>query len=150
MNSTDAILAQNKIITQQMEALTQQMEKLPQQLQAVQASQAINCQAPILRCDFCGGNHVNGNCSQQTAVGTTTEEVQYMGNSGRQNGEQGSFPNNAPQGWRNPPNQPWGWKQDTGNSGRQLMFQQQQPTLYERTSNLEETLEKFMQTSLTN
>jgi len=30
------------------------------------------------------------------------------------------------------------------------MFQQQQPTLYERTSKLEETLEKFMQTSLTN
>jgi len=30
------------------------------------------------------------------------------------------------------------------------MFQQQQPTLYDRTSKLEETLEKFMQTSLTN
>jgi len=29
------------------------------------------------------------------------------------------------------------------------MFQQQQPTLYDRTSKLEETLEKFMQTSLT-
>jgi len=32
LNSIDAILAQNKIITQQMEALTQQMSKLPQQL----------------------------------------------------------------------------------------------------------------------
>ena len=137
-----------------MEALTQQMAKLPQQLQAqqlqaVQASQAVNYQAPILRCDFCGGNHVNGNCSQQTVVGTTTKKVQYMGNSGRQNGQQGNFPNNASQGWRNPPNQPWGWKQDTGNSGRQPMYQQQQPTLYERTSKLEETLEKFVQT-LTN
>jgi len=30
------------------------------------------------------------------------------------------------------------------------MFQQQQPTLYKRTSKLEETLKKFMQTSLTN
>jgi len=75
-------------------------------LQAVQASQAVNYQAPILRCDFCGGNHVNGNCSQHTVVGTTTEEVQYMGNSGRQNDQQGNFPNNASQGWRNPPNQP--------------------------------------------
>ena len=113
LNNTDAILAQNKIITQQMEALTQQMAKLPQQLQAqqlqaVQASQAVNYQAPILRCDFCGGYHVNGNCSQQTVVETTSEEVQYMGNSGRQNGQQGNFPNNAPRGWRNPPNQPWG------------------------------------------
>ena len=90
------------------------------------------------------------NCSQQTAVGTTTKEVQYMANSGRQNVQQGNFSNNAPQGWRNPPNQPWGWKQETENSGRQPMFQQQQPTLYDRTSKLEETLEKFMQTSLTN
>ena len=68
MNSTNAILAQNKIMTQQMEALTQQMAKLPQQLQTqqlqvVQASQTVNYQAPILRCDFCGENHVNGNCS---------------------------------------------------------------------------------------
>ena len=150
MNTNDAILAQNKIMTQQMESLTQQMAKLPQQLQAIQASQAVNYQAPLLRSDFCGGNHANGNCSQQTAVGTTTEEVQYMGNSARQNGQQGNFPNNAPQGWRNLPNQPWGWKQETGNSGRQPMFQQQQPTLYERTSKLEETLEKFIQASLTN
>ena len=30
LNSTDAILTQNKIMTQQMEALTQQMAKLPQ------------------------------------------------------------------------------------------------------------------------
>jgi len=30
------------------------------------------------------------------------------------------------------------------------MFQQQQPTLCDRTSKLEETSEKFMQTSLTN
>jgi len=30
------------------------------------------------------------------------------------------------------------------------MHQQQQPTLYDKTSKLEETLEKFMQTSLTN
>jgi len=49
-------------MTQHMEALTQQMTKLPQQLQAIQASQDINYQAPLLRCDFCGGNHVNGNC----------------------------------------------------------------------------------------
>jgi len=73
-----------------------------------------------------------------------------MGNPGRQNGQQENFPNNASQGWRNPSNQPWEWKQEMGNSGRQPMYQQQQPTLYDRTSKLEETLEKFMQTSFTN
>jgi len=56
-------------MTHQMEALTQQMAKLQQQLQAqqlhvVQASQTVNYQAPLLQCDFCGGNDVNGNCSQ--------------------------------------------------------------------------------------
>jgi len=35
LNTTDALLAQNKILTQQMEALTKQMAKLPQQLQVV-------------------------------------------------------------------------------------------------------------------
>jgi len=69
LNTIDAILAQNKIMTHQMEALTQQMAKLQQQLQAqqlhvVQASQTVNYQAPLLQCDFCGGNDVNGNCSQ--------------------------------------------------------------------------------------
>jgi len=36
LSTTNAILTQNKIMTQQMEALTQQMAKLMQQLQAVQ------------------------------------------------------------------------------------------------------------------
>jgi len=33
LNTTNAFLAQNKILTQQMETLTKQMAKLPQQLQ---------------------------------------------------------------------------------------------------------------------
>jgi len=41
LNTTDAILAQNKTLTQQMKALTQQMAKLPQQFQAVQSAQAV-------------------------------------------------------------------------------------------------------------
>ena len=41
LNTTDVILAQSKIMTQQMEALTQQMAKLPQQLQAVQAARML-------------------------------------------------------------------------------------------------------------
>jgi len=138
-------------MTQQIEALNQQMIKLSQQLQVVQAEQNVNYQTPPLCCDFCGGNHANGNCSQQTTWGATrAEEVQYMGNPGRQNGHQGNYPNNAPQGWRNPANQPWEWKQETGNSSRQLVYQQKQPTLYDKTTKLEETLEKFMQASLSN
>jgi len=32
------------------------------------------------------------------------EEVRYMGNPGRQAGQQVNYPNNAPQGWRNTEN----------------------------------------------
>jgi len=38
-NTSNARLAHNQILTQQLEALTTQMANLPQQLQAVQSSQ---------------------------------------------------------------------------------------------------------------
>jgi len=60
LNTTDARLAQHKILTQQIEALTNQMAKLPQQLQVVQSSQN---QSQPMSCDFCGDNHLNGQCS---------------------------------------------------------------------------------------
>jgi len=49
LNTTNALLAQNKISTQQMEVLTKQMTKLPQQLQVVQSSQN---QSQLMSCDF--------------------------------------------------------------------------------------------------
>jgi len=73
----------------------QQMAKLPQQLQAIQFVQPVTYHNPSLHCDFCGGNHLNGNCSQQSVGG---EKVQYMGNPGRQASQQGNYQNNAPQG----------------------------------------------------
>jgi len=144
LSTTDAILAQNKILTQQIEALTKQMSKLPEQLQVVQTSTS---QQPM-RCDFCGGDQPNGHCSYQNS---SQGEVQYVSNQGRP----GNFSNNNnfSQGWRNNPNQNFGWKQDAGPSNRQPPYQQQQqhyPSVHDRTSKLEDTLEKFMQASLTN
>ncbi|XP_027903621.1 uncharacterized protein LOC114163516 [Vigna unguiculata] len=144
LSTTDAILVQNKILTQQIEALTKQMSKLPEQLQVVQSSPS---QQPM-RCDFCGGDHPNGHCSYQSS---SQGEVQYVSNQGRP----GNFSNNNnfSQGWRNNPNQNFGWKQDAGPSNRQPPYQQQQqhyPSVHDRTSKLEDTLEKFMQASLTN
>jgi len=54
----DALLTQNKILTQQIEQLTTQMDKLPQHLYVVHSSQSFWC-------DFCGGDHPNGHCSYQ-------------------------------------------------------------------------------------
>ena len=132
LGSQDALLAQNKIITQQIEALTQQMAKLPQQLQSLQVpSQQVQ---HVLRCDLCGGEHSNGFCQEPTS---SHEEVQYMGNQGRQGNQ--FIP--QPQGWRNNGN-----FNNAGSSNRPP----QNPPLYERTSKLEDTLTQFIQVSMTN
>jgi len=110
LSTSNAILAQNKILTQQIEALTKQMSKLPQQLHALN-SPSIQNQA--LKCDFCGGDHLNGQCSYQNP---SEEEVQYMNNQVRQGGFAYNYPNNMTQGWRNNRNQGFGWKQEVGSS----------------------------------
>jgi len=133
-------------LTRQIEALTKQMSKLSQQLHAVNSSSNQN---QALKCDFCGGDHLNGQCSYQNP---SEEEVQYMNNQGRQGGFSSNYPNNMAQGWRNNSNQGFGWKQEDGSSNRQAPYQQQPhyPSIHERTSKLEDTFEKFMQASLSN
>jgi len=93
LNTLDAILAHNKIITQQLEALTTQMAKLSQQLQEGQFFESQN--QPI-RCDFCEGDHPNGHYCYKN--NSSEAKVNYMSNQGRQ----GGFSNNKnyPQGWR--------------------------------------------------
>jgi len=75
LNTSDALLAHNKIPTQQIETLTAQMAKLSQQLQVVQLSQS---QSKSIKCGFCGGNHHNGHCYYQN--NSYEEKVNYMGN----------------------------------------------------------------------
>jgi len=70
-----------------------------------------------------------------------------MGNQGRQGGFAGNFQNNMSQGW-------WGnQNQGFGASNRQPYFQQHQQsssTQDRATIELKETLEEFMQASMTN
>ena len=113
LSTSDEILAQNKILTQQSETLTKKMSKLPQQLHAVNSS---SIQNQDLKCYFCGGDHLNGQCSYQNPF---EEKVQYMNNQGRQGEFSSNYPNNMAQGWRNNPNQGFGWKQEAGSSDRQ-------------------------------
>jgi len=56
------------------------MSKLAQQLHAVNFPLTQN---QALKCDFCGGDHLNGQCSYQNP---SEEEVQYMNNQGGQGG----------------------------------------------------------------
>ena len=139
MNTTDALLVQNKILTQQLEQLTAQMTQLPQKLHVVQSLQSQNVP---LWCDFCGGDHLNGHCSYQNNA--FEAEVNYMGNQGRQ----GGFSNNYSQGWKNNQNQNFGWKRDYNSSNKQGPFQQRHqsnsPSILDRMNKVEDVLSKIV------
>ncbi|KAG2381148.1 uncharacterized protein HKW66_Vig0254650 [Vigna angularis] len=138
LSAQDVLLAQNKLLSQQMELLTQSMAKLPQQLQALQAQSQPHHQ--VMRCDFCGDDHPNGHC--QVPGSSQSEEVNYMGNQGRQNFFNNSFPNPANQGWR----------QAQGASGSRNSYQpgQQYASQNDRTAKLEDALQMFIQQSIQN
>ena len=115
LDTQNAILAQNKLLTQQIEAFTKQIGQLPQQFQkggSQKTHQAHQVQQ-VLRCDFCSGDHQNGHylalgdCQQE-------EKAHYLYNQGRpQQNFQGNY-----QGYRGGSglNQPYGWKQKNNNA----------------------------------
>jgi len=73
LNSHDAILAQNELLTQQLEALTKQISRIPQ-LQSVQATQFGAQQ--VLSCALCGGGHPSNQCFMLDGF---QDEMNYMG-----------------------------------------------------------------------
>uniref|UniRef100_A0A151UHG2 Retrotransposon gag domain-containing protein n=1 Tax=Cajanus cajan TaxID=3821 RepID=A0A151UHG2_CAJCA len=123
LGSQDALLAQNKLLSQQIEALTKQVARIPQQLQSTQHQ--------VLSCDLCGLNHPHGQCID--TFPSHGEEVNYMGNQARQGGNYGG---NYGKNWQSHPST--GWNQnDIAQSSRPSM---QRPNLYDRQSKLEETV----------
>nr|KYP32881.1 hypothetical protein KK1_046325 [Cajanus cajan] len=144
LSTQDVVLAQNKILSQQIEALNQQMDKLPQQLQAMQSNSPPMQQ--VLSCDFCGGDHPNGYCAESS--NSQGEEVNYMENQGRQNFSQHPYPQNSNKGWRN--NYAGNKPDMNASSSSRPPHQHQNPPLYERTTKLEDTLQQFMQLSMSN
>jgi len=127
--SYDALLAQNKIMTQQLEAL---MKKLSQRkISEMFLKLNTNNSCKIVSC----GDHTNGQCAMQN---TSQEEANYMGNTSRQG--------NYNQGWRPHPSMG-----QAGPSNRPPPQQfQQHPSLADRTSKIEDTLNQFMQVSISN
>ncbi|XP_020238291.1 uncharacterized protein LOC109817457 [Cajanus cajan] len=74
LSTNDAILAQNKLLSQQIEALTKQMAKVPQQLHAIASSSTQSNSS--LKCDFCGGDHPNGHCSDYPSMHERTSKLE--------------------------------------------------------------------------
>jgi len=138
LSSQDALLAQNKLLSKQLEALTETLSKLPTQLHASQPLPSSVLQ--VTGCTLYGGAHGSGFC---IPTEETSHEVNYMGNQPRQNFNAGGFsgfqhgqPYQQQNKWRtHPGNQ---FNKDQG--GPPNRPQQQGPSLYERTTKLEETL----------
>ncbi|XP_020202308.1 uncharacterized protein LOC109788081 [Cajanus cajan] len=129
----DALLAQNKLLYQQIEAFTKQVAQIPQQLQSTQHQ--------VLSCDLCGLNHPHR--KYINTFPSHGEEVNYMGNQARQGGNYGG---NYGKNWQSHPS--IGWNQnDIAQSSRPPM---QRSNLYDKQSKLEKILNQFMQVSISN
>ncbi|XP_014517227.1 uncharacterized protein LOC106774697 [Vigna radiata var. radiata] len=70
LTTEDALLAQNKLLSQQLDNLSKIIAQLPKELRNVsQAQQQL--------CDLCGSDHVNGQCAFPEKA---QEEANYLGN----------------------------------------------------------------------
>src|SRR3954469_10505843 len=144
LNTNDAILAQNKIISQQVELLTKQMSKLPQQMKEIHGMQMTS---QVASCELCKGDHPTGFCPPLEG-----EEVNYV--------------NNQHQGYqRQPPYQHQGYQRNNqgfqpsrfNNQHNQHQSPYQSPNSQGQgqqpqggSSKLEDTLNQFMQVSMEN
>ena len=79
LTSQDALLAQNKLLSKQLEALTETLSKLPTQIHSMQSLPSTVLQ--VAGCAICGGAHNYGCCIPNEEP---THEVNYMGNQTRQ------------------------------------------------------------------
>ncbi|XP_058784897.1 uncharacterized protein LOC131659769 [Vicia villosa] len=144
LNTNDAILAQNKILSQQVELLTKQMSKLPQQMKEIHEMQMTS---QVASCELCKGDHPTGFCPPPE-------------------GEEVNFVNNQHQGYqRQPPYQHQGYQRNNqgfqpsrfNNQHNQHQSPYQSPNPQGQGqqsqgggSKLEDTLNQFMQVSMEN
>ncbi|KAI4346011.1 hypothetical protein L6164_013094 [Bauhinia variegata] len=102
VDTLNALLAQNKIMTQQLANLSKKVEGL--NICAVSI--------PSISCDFCGDKHSSGECPGNMFGESSQEQVNYLGNPPRPQND--PFSNTYNPGWRNHPNFSWG---NQGNQG---------------------------------
>ncbi|CAJ2661681.1 uncharacterized protein LOC123886209 [Trifolium pratense] len=138
LGTGDAVLAQNKLISQSLEEITKQLSKLPQQMKEMQEGSSKPKQ--VAYCQLCTGDHPTGHCPP------ADEEVNYMGNQQRQ----APYQNNSGYQRGGNSNHGQGWRQDVGTSNRQKQYESynQPPPQQNQNSNLEETMNKFMEMTM--
>ncbi|WVY97116.1 hypothetical protein V8G54_029267 [Vigna mungo] len=128
VNTLDAILAQNKLLTQQITDLTQKM--------GIMQANIVNTRSP--GCDFCGGMHQNGECQ------ATYQDAQFNAVGQQQN----QFSTNFNENWRPQQTRPWSNPIQYNLPRPPYQYQAQPNNQGNRMSLLENALEKLtMQTS---
>jgi hypothetical protein len=75
LEASDAELAQNKLLTQQMEAMQKEMRAMPKQI--LDSFQKEGGTSQVNICELCTGDHPIGFCP---APGSFEEEVNFVGN----------------------------------------------------------------------
>jgi len=95
MSQVQALFTQNKEMQQQIASLTKQLGQVQKTTSAL-ASSSSGPSTSELKCDFCGGNHRNGECAM-----SSEEQVNFV------SGGQRSYQRNYNQGLRNHPNFSW-------------------------------------------
>ncbi|XP_027338037.1 uncharacterized protein LOC113851968 [Abrus precatorius] len=125
--SIEALFVQNQLQNQQ---FSEQIATLTQQISNMQTGSMLT---PQLNCDFCGGNHANGDCDPKTVE--QADQISYMNNYKR---SQQPYPP-APQSQQ---------QYFQGNSSAQFQKNQGYPNtrpLSEKVNRIEETLLQFIQ-----
>ncbi|XP_058761462.1 uncharacterized protein LOC131634855 [Vicia villosa] len=144
LNTNDSILAQNKILSQQVELLTKKMSKLPHQMKEIHGMQMTS---HVASCELCQGDHPTGFCPPPNG-----EEVNYVNNQ-NQGYQRQPPPHNNPYERNNQGFQPsrfnnqhYQHQSPYQSSNPQGQGQQSQGG----SSKLEDTLTQFMQASMAN
>src|SRR3954470_5566039 len=144
LNTNDAILAQNKILSQQVELLTKQMSNLPQQMKEIHGMQMTS---HVASCELCQGDHPTGFCPPPEG-----EEVNYVNNQ-NQGYQRQHPPHNNPYQRNNQGFQPSRFNNQ--HYQHQSPYQSPNPQVQGQqsqggSSKLEYTLTQFMQASMAN
>ncbi|CAJ2671279.1 unnamed protein product, partial [Trifolium pratense] len=131
LDTSDAMLAQNKLLTNTVEELSKQMSKI------ITLQEGSGKAKQVASCELCTGDHPTGHCPP------SHEEVNFMANQQRQS----QYPNNAGYQRGNNSNYGQGWRQDVGSSNRQRQYESysQPPVQQTQNSNLEEALRSFIE-----
>ncbi|KAK2361118.1 hypothetical protein QL285_086309 [Trifolium repens] len=131
LDTSDAVLAQNKLLTNTVDQLSKQMSRM------INLQEESSKAKQVAYCELCTGDHPTGHCPP------TNEEVNFMGNQQRQ----GQYQNNTGYQRGDNSNYGQGWRQDVGTSNKQRQFESytQPSPMQTQISKMGEGISKLME-----